>query len=87
MSARIYAFPDRARISAEEAVAHWQERAAGARKAAVLLRQQLDAALAEVARCEALARLAGPQDSACPERRSTDAPGSPTRSEGDPTCA
>lgn len=72
MSARIYAFPDRQRITVEEAVAHWQERAAGARKVAVLLRQQLDAALAEVARCEALARLAAEKIPPCPASATTD---------------
>jgi hypothetical protein len=84
VSAVVLLFPDRHRLTAAEAEAHWSERAAAARKAAVLLQRQLDQAVAEVARCEALARLAAAKDPACPEPRSSETPGSPTQTEGDP---
>lgn len=72
-------------VSAEEAAEHWRQRAANARSRIPALQAQLDAAYREVARCETLARLA--ENSPCPPPRATEETGSPTRSEGDPTCA
>jgi hypothetical protein len=70
-------------VSAEEAAAHWRQRAANARSWIPALQAQLDAAHREVARCEARARLAE-ENPTCPPPRATEETGSPTRSEGDP---
>lgn len=87
MSARVYAFPRGLakvpRPTAAEAAAWWRNEAAAARQEAARLSGEVLRALARAQSCDRFADRV--QDSTCPEPRANETPGSPTRTEGDPT--